>query len=166
MSTRRRGVPNAPTGGYAFTLLDELRASPTEPLPAAQRQARVKDARFNLDQLAHGAAPSRYNWKVLATVGNIFEVMLELELVQDPEKLLWRAQNVLKSAAEHAIEHDVLPRLVGVEIEVIASLINAYEEVLEVLPHRDLIRVLRETDKRMRVRRPGDFDANPAKRKR
>jgi hypothetical protein len=165
MSTRRRGVPHNPAAGYAFTLLDEIRASKTDPLPLAQRQARVKDARDNLAMLTHGAEPSRFHWRVLATVGNIFEVMLELEMVNDPEGLLWKAQNTLKAAAEYSIEHGVAPRLVGEEAETIASLINAYEEVMAVISHREFIRVLRETDKRMRVLRPGDYNANPAKRR-
>lgn len=164
MSTRRRGLPPL-NQSHAYTLLDEMAASPTEPLPASLREARIKDARFNLDELIHGLTPTSYNWKVLATVGNVLEVMLELKMIQDPGEALLAAQRTLRDAAEYALDHGVAPRLAGAEIEPIATLLNAYEEVLEALPHRDLIRVLRETEKRMRVRRPGDYDASPRKRK-
>jgi hypothetical protein len=161
MSTRRRGLPPIHESN-TYSLLDEMMASATEPLPAAQREERIKDARFHLEELATGTAPTRLNWKTIAMIGNIFNVMTELKMVDDPDNLTTQVQHTLKAVAERAVAGQAL-RLGRDEMPVVASLINAYEEVLEVLPHRDLIRALRETEKRVRVWRPGDFNANPAK---
>jgi hypothetical protein len=162
MSTRRR---NAPDGDFAFSLLDEIRASPEHPMPDGERQVNVQAARQHLGQLAYGAAPSRLNWKVLSTIGNFFQTMLTLGMIQDEDGLLDHAKAVLFTASKHAVEHGTMLRLVGAEVAIMENMLEAYDEVLAALPHRDAIRVFRETDKRMRVRRPGDYDANPEKGK-
>jgi hypothetical protein len=161
MSTRRRNIPG---GDFAFSLFDEIRASPEHPMPAAERERNVTGARRHLEQLAYGAAPSRLNWKVLATIGNFFQTMLTLDLVKGEDGLLEHAKAVLYSASQHADKHGVPLRLVGVEVAIMENLLQAYDNVLAALPHRDFIRVCRETDKRMRVQRPGDYDANPARK--
>jgi hypothetical protein len=150
----------------AFGLFDELTASPTEPMPKVFAEARERDARAHLEYLATGDDPTRYHWKVCAMVANIIEVMGELGMVQDTAGLLQDAQQVLKDSADYAIAHGVPPRLVGPEVRAIEVLIDAYADVMEALPHRDFIRAVRETDKRLRgTKRPDDYDANPAKRR-
>lgn len=168
MSTRRRGTPPPRKLGEAqLTLFDELAASPTVPMPKAFAEARLKDARKHLEYLAVGDDPTRYHWVVVATVGNVIEVMVELGMIQDPGGLLQDAQQVLKDCADYALDHGVPPRLVGAEVHAIEALLDAYADVMAALPHRDFIRAIRETDKRARgQKRPGDYDANPAKRKR
>jgi hypothetical protein len=162
MSTRRR---KAPDGDFAFSLLDEIRASPEHPMPAAKREDEMRAAQSHLANLAYGAVPTRQNWKVLTTVGNLFQTMLTFGLVKDEDGLLEHAKAVLYSASQHAAKHGVPLRLVGAEVAIMENLLLAYDEVLQALPHRDFVRVCRETDKRMRVQRPGDYDANPAKSK-
>lgn len=165
MSTRRRGLPPLPKDRAYLTLFDELAASPTNPMPPEFAEARLKDARAHLDELASGHDPTRYHWKVLATCGNVIETMAELKLIEDPGGLLQDAQQVLKDSADYAVEHGVPPRLVGQEVHAIDALLDAYADIMAAMPHRDFIRAVRETDKRMRAPRPGDYDANPAKRK-
>lgn len=168
MSTRRRGVPPPKPGltGYNFTLLDELQASPDQPMPAADAARRVAEVRRNLDALAHGTQPDKVNWRLVALAGNILEVMRELDMIQDPDDLLLDSFGVLRAVAEHATQHGVPPRLVGTEIAIVDGMVQAFEDVLKEMPHRSVIRAMRETDKRMRVLRPTDYDANPNKRRR
>lgn len=165
MSTRRRGLPPLPKDRPTFTLFDEMAASPTDPMPAGFAEARLKDARSHLEYMITGDDPTRYHWKVIATVGNIIEVMDELGMTTDAHGLLQDAQQVLKDVADYSIEHGTPPRLVGAEITAIETLLDAYADVMATMPHRDFIRAVRETDKRMRAPRPSDYDANPAKRR-
>jgi hypothetical protein len=162
MSTRRRNTPHPNDMGMHYTLLDELRASPTEPMPEATRRARMADIRKHFHELAYGLAPTRREWKVIAVVGNMFETMLRFKMVEDPHGILAAAQSVLIQVAEHALDNSVPVRLVGTEVAIIETLIDAYGDVLEALPHRDIIKVARETN--IQMRKPG-YDANPAKRK-
>ena len=161
MSTRRR----IPQGDFAFSLFDEMRASPTEPMPAGERQLNVARAREHLGHLTYGADPNRQNWKVLAVIGNFFQAMLDQKLIQDPDNLLGAAKAVLLASSNYAADHGVMVRLSPPEAAVIENLISAYDDVLAALPHRDFIRAVRAADKRMRQRLPGDYDANPAKRR-
>jgi hypothetical protein len=167
MSTRRRGVPPPKPGltGYNFTLLDELRASPDHPMPERDAARRVAEVRKNLDALAHGTQPDKVNWRLVALAGNILEVMRELDMINDPDDLLADSFGVLRSVAEYATQHGVPPRLVGAEIAIVDGMVQAFADALAGLPHRTVIRAMRETDKRMRVLRPTDYDANPNKRR-
>lgn len=164
MSTRRK-VPKP--AGSSLSLVDEMIASPTAPMPAEDARQRVAAAREHLDALQHAAEPTVMNWRVCAMVGNVIEVMLGLGLVQDDEGLLANAQRVLRAASEHAIAHNVPPRLVGAEVQHVAALVDAFEQVLAEVPHRAMVRVFRETDVLMRrlnqgQRRPGDYVARRA----
>jgi hypothetical protein len=161
MSTRRK-VPKP--AGTSLSLVDEMLASPVHPLPPADAAERVRAAREHLEQLQHAAEPTVMNWRVCAMVGNVIEVMLTMQLIDDPDRVLANAQGVLRAASEHALAHDVPPRLVGVEASAISDLIDAFEHVLAEVPHRTMIRVFRETDVLMRrlnagQRRPGDYVA-------
>lgn len=158
MSTRRKKIP-LPRPGESFTLVDEMMASPVRPMPAADAADRVRDARSHLASLTHGAEPTTMDWKVCATVGNLIEIMLEFGLIQDDDGLLANAQRVLKDVAEHAITHNVAPRLVGAEVQFVEAIVDAYEHVLAELPHRTMLRVFRETDKRMRMVKLGHVRA-------
>lgn len=166
MSTKRKGVP-PPRGAArdAFTLLDELQASPTEPMPTADAARRVSEARKNFRILVDAAEPHKVNWQVVTMVSNVLEVMRELDMIQDPEGLLHDSYLTMCAVSEHANEHGVPPRLVGAEITTVEGMINAFEHVLAAVPHRDVIRAMRELDKRLRVLKRTDYDANPAKRK-
>lgn len=157
MSTRRKVPVSRP--GESFTLVDEMMASPVKPMREEDAAERVRNARSHLTALTHAAEPTTMDWKVCATVGNLIEVMLELALVQDDDGMLANAQRVLKAAAEHAITHNVAPRLVGIEATFIEALVDAYELVLAEVPHRTMIRVFRETDKRMRMIKLGHVRA-------
>jgi hypothetical protein len=161
MSTRRK-VPKAT--GQSYGLVDEMLASPVNPLPAADAADRVRAARASLEALQHATEPAVMDWRVCAMVGNVIEVMLSMELIEDPAGVLADAQGVLRAASEHAIEHNVPPRLVGAEVRAVEALVDAFELVLTTKAHRTMIRVFRETDVLMRrlnqgQRRPGDYVA-------
>ncbi len=98
MSTRRKKLPPPGRAGDSFTFMDELMASPIEPMPASDVASRVAAAQFHLERLATAPEPSVMDWRVCAMVGNVLEVMIELEIAQDPDGLLAEAFAALRAA--------------------------------------------------------------------
>jgi hypothetical protein len=157
--TRRRKTP-APKDAY--TLVDELMASPTAPMSAADAAVRVNAARRALEHIQTADKPAVMDWRTCAMVGNVIEVMLERGSAQDPDGLLADAQRALRQASERAIREGVPIRLTGPGLTAVTWMIDSFEEMLAVAPHRMMIRAFRETDKRIReldrgARRPGDY---------
>lgn len=163
MSTRRK-TPKPPRPGESFTLVDEMMASPTAPMPAADAADRVSVARQHLAEIQTAPAPTVMDWRVCAMVGNVVEVMLELGYIDDPDGLLMDGQAALRYAAERALDRTGVIRFTGDELRAVAELIDGYADILGFLAHRKVIRAFRETEKRMRAldagqRRPGDYVA-------
>jgi hypothetical protein len=147
-----------------FTLMDEMLASPTEPMPADDAASRVAAALHHLERLATEPAPNVMEWRVCAMVGNFMEVLLELGIAQDPDGLLVDAFAALRAAAERNLRAGKTIRLTGPGLVAIRGLIRDFAEILEQAPHRTIIRAFRETDKRVRSldrggRRPSDYVA-------
>lgn len=164
MSTKRKGSPAPPKPGESLTLVDEMLASPTEPMPAADAATRVAVARLHLERLQTMPSPGVMDWRVCAMVGNVIEVMIEFDLAQDPDGLLQDAQAALLEASERALTKGAPLRFTGRGLTAVTWLVDAFEALLAEAPHRTMVRVFRETDKRMRAlsqgrRRPGDYIA-------
>lgn len=163
MSTRRK-TPKPGAPGESFSLAEELIASPTNPMPAPDAAERVRVAREHLERLQYAAEPTVMDWRVCAMVGNVIEIMLELGIVQDAQGLLQDAQAALLEASERALNRGAPIRLSGTGIKSLTWLVDSFEDILTLVPHRTMVRAFRETDKRMRAlnlgqRRPGDYIA-------
>lgn len=164
MKTRHKKGPPRPVPGESYTLVDEMLASPSNPMPPADASERVRAAREHLAQIQTAPRPALMDWRVCAMVGNVIEIMLELGVVQDHQGLLPDAQEALKEASERALSTGAPIRLTGRGLTSVTWLIDSFEEILALVPHRTMIRAFRETDKRMRMldrgqRRPGDYIA-------
>jgi hypothetical protein len=163
MSTRRK-TPRLARPGEVLTLVDEMMASPVNPMPEADAADRVAVARLHLANIQTAPVPTVMDWRVCAMVGNVVEVMIELGYIDDPDDLLMDGQAALKDAAERALERTGVIRFTGDELRVVGELIDGFADILGYLPHRKVIRAFRETDKRMRAldagqRRPADYVA-------
>lgn len=150
MSTRRKRTPPVGRPGDMYTLMDEMLASPTAPMPASDAASRVAAALHHLERLATEPTPGVMDWRVCAMIGNVMEVMLELGLAQDPDGLLVDAFAELRAAAERNLRAGKTIRLSGTGLVKVRGLIRDFGDILEQAPHRTMIRVFRETDKRVR----------------
>lgn len=162
MSTRRKNSPPPARPGEAYTLVDEMLASPDHPMPPADAAERAGAARAALEDLQTAGNPAVMSWRVCAMVGNLIETMLELGFIDDPTGLLPEAQEALRGAAERALARQVPIRFTGQALAAVTWMIDGFEDVLTATPHRKMIRAFRETSKRMVMldrgaRRPTDY---------
>lgn len=148
MSTRRKRTYRLDPRD-SFTMIDELMASPTEPMPAAMAADRVATAMRHFQQITTALAPTSLDWRCCAMIGNIMEVLLELEIVQDPDKLLQDAFQALRAAAGRNIAKGLAIRLDGPGMASVRTLIEQYGEILAAAPHRTIINAYRQTERRM-----------------
>ena len=92
-----------PTVRRHYTLLHELLASPTEPLPAAHQMHQLTKMWLGLAALETAAAPCTDDWRVCSDAINLMETLvLEMRAADDRHGLLADAVAALAKALAHA----------------------------------------------------------------
>lgn len=143
-----------------FSLLDEMTASPIMPMNPAYTVDRITVARLCVESLRAGTG-LRYEWLVMATICNVFEVMLKEGFVQDPDGLLEECQRILMgtnmrwiTAGDGALQVDETGYFH------LNSLVTDFEECLTDAPARLMVRSIRLADAWQRehsVQQPANF---------
>lgn len=132
-----------------YTLLEELHASRTEPLPAAACQQRAMVARLSLESMRNGLARGE-DWEVIAVVCNIFEVMLRERMVVDPGGLVQQCARVLIDGLE-LIRSGTPVMLQPKEYQLLQWLVTDWEECMCAANARTVMRAFRLTDEGQRA---------------
>jgi len=147
-----------------YTLLDELMASPSEPLPEAWRTHQLTRMYDGLRQLETAAEPKPDDWRVVSDAVNLVETLvLEMKVCQDENNLLMDAITALAVAGQRNKREGKPIRLDGPGIQAVRSILQDYSDLLSTLPARTMIRCHRLTEKRIRDilkgrRRPHDVE--------
>ncbi len=131
-----------------YTLIDEMMASPTEPLPKAWRVGQLTkmyDALHQLEQ-APGATPN--DWRLVSDAVNLVETLVEMKVCEDDSGLLMDAITALAMAGRRSKNEKSL-RLDGEGIQAVRSILSDYAYLIDVLPARVMIRCHRLTEKRL-----------------
>ena len=156
-----------------YSVLDELMASDSQPMPAEKRAYQLTSMRQGLDEMLHAAAPSADAWRVLSDAVNLLETLVlggeapqrdaagrivgshwrgcdgaPVE-VRDSSGLLLDAIAALAHAGNRAM-HGKPMRLDGPGISAVRAVLEDYQAALECLPARTMIRCHRKTAARMR----------------
>ena len=156
-----------------YSVLDELMASDSQPLPAEKRTYQLKRMRQGLDDLMHAAMPGADSWRVLSDAVNLLETLVQhgeapikdasgkviasywrdcdgdaLE-IRDNSGLLLDAITAMTKAGQRMFEGQPL-RLDGPGIAAVRAVLEDYQAALETLPHRTMVRCHRATEKRIR----------------
>lgn len=151
--------------GRSYTLLDEMLASPTDPLPVRIQLAQTQAMLGGLAQLETAVSPSKEHWRACADAVNLFETLvtrgpwpLDAKDLSDPEKqwaviedksgLLQQATRELVLAGQRHVKGASL-RLSGLGIQAVRAVLEDYTRVLSALPARTMIRCHRLTKKRI-----------------
>jgi hypothetical protein len=121
-----------------YSHFDVLMASPTEPLPLKKRQHQMSMMRAALARLHNSTSPSRHDWMAVATAVDMMETLLDMGLVQDPDKALEDAMIAL-------MQNNVN----DIEFKIFNGIFEDYEYVMENLSARTMIAVHRATEKRI-----------------
>lgn len=146
-----------------YTLIDEMMASPTEPLPQEWRTYQLTRMYAGLSNLEQADNPTPDDWRVVSDAVNLVETLVvEMKVCQDDSGLLMDAITALAMAGKRSKEGKTL-RLDGAGIVAVRSILRDYSELIEVLPARVMVRCHRLTEQRIQdmlngKRRPHDVE--------
>jgi hypothetical protein len=132
-----------------YTLLDEMTASPTEPLPQAWRTHQLTKMYQGLHQLEQGEDPQPNDWRLVSDAINLVETLVqEMKVCEDGSGLLMDAITAMAKAGKRSKAGQSL-RLDGEGIVAVRSILSDYAELIDMLPARVMVRCHRLTEKRL-----------------
>lgn len=128
-----------------YSLLDELTASPTEPMAQAKRDYHLGVIKAALHKLKTSENPGYEAWKQVATAVNLMETLIKMGILADPDKLIEDAARGMNDAALRFLEMNKPLRFDGPGLTAVTNLLADYEEVIGQIPHRTMIKAYRKT---------------------
>jgi hypothetical protein len=134
-----------------YTLLDEISASPTEPMPAAKQVHQLNRMWGGLAALQTGATPTADDWRVCSDAVNLMETLVLMGEAHDPDGLVDACAQALAQAGRRHKEHGAALRLTASGLNDLRGVLDDYAEALGTLPARVLVRCHRLTEKRIRA---------------
>lgn len=160
---KKRSKPRAQKRTTHYTLLQEICASATEPLPEFWRTTQLTSMWDGLAQLETAATPDTDDWRVCSDAVNLLETLVGMGEVEDAQGLLMDAITALAEAGKRHMNEGKPLRLSGPGMHAVRAVPTDYSEVLELLPARTMIRAHRLTEKRLQEildgkRKPHDVE--------
>jgi hypothetical protein len=143
--------------------MDEMMASPTEPLPLEYRTHQLTRIYEGLNAMETAPVPTTDDWRVVSDAVNLMETLVvEMKVCEDFDGLLMDAITGLALAGKRNMAGGSI-RMDGVGIKSVRAILSDYAELLDVLPARVMIRCHRLTEKRLHElldgkRRPHDVE--------
>jgi hypothetical protein len=143
---RKRQIAKAK---QVYSMLDEMMASPTEPLTQEKRQYQLLRMYEGLRALEIAPEPSTEDWRVVSDAVNLMETLiLEMKICEDASGLLMDAITAMAKAGQRNLAGGAI-RLDGPGIQAVRAVLRDYAELIEVLPARTMVRCHRLTEKRI-----------------
>ena len=132
-----------------YTLLDEMAASPTEPLPLAWKPYQLTRMYEGLAAMEKAPSPTTDDWRVVSDAVNLMETLIEtMQVCEDSSGLLMDAITAMAHAGRRNTAGGAI-RLDGAGIQAVRAVLEDYAVLLDVLPARAMIRCHRLTEKRL-----------------
>jgi len=132
-----------------YTILDEMMASPTEPLPLEYRTHQLTRMYEGLAAMEKGDHPTTDDWRVVSDAINLMETLVvEMKVCEDASSLLMDAITAMAHAGRRNTAGGAI-RLDGAGIQSVRAVLEDYAALLDVLPARTMIRCHRLTEKRL-----------------
>ena len=156
-----------------YSMMDELLASDTQPMPERNRTYQLRRMADALHELMHAPQPGTNAWRVVSDAVNLLETLVQhgeapikdasgkviasywrdcdgdaME-IRDNSGLLLDAITAMTKAGQRMFEGHPL-RLDGPGIAAVRAVLEDYQAALETLPHRTMVRCHRATEKRIR----------------
>jgi uncharacterized protein YyaL (SSP411 family) len=132
-----------------YTLLDEMAASPTEPLPLAWKTYQLTRMYEGLAAMEKAPSPTTDDWRVVSDAVNLMETLIEaMKVCEDSSGLLMDAITAMAMAGKRNTAGGAI-RLDGAGIQAVRAILEDYAALLDVLPARTMIRCHRLTEKRL-----------------
>lgn len=131
-----------------YTMIDELAASPTDPLPAELRTHQLTRMWQGLAAIEQAPAPTKDDWRVVIDAVNLMETLIEIGALEDGQGLLQDAVAGMAMAGKRALQGGAI-RLDGQGIRAVRAVLEDYAEATAVLPARVMVRAHRKTEARI-----------------
>ncbi|PKO71092.1 MAG: hypothetical protein CVU23_06195 [Betaproteobacteria bacterium HGW-Betaproteobacteria-17] len=145
MSRRKR----SPAHAYTYSMVDELLASPTEPMPVAKRTLQLSRMWEGLVAIETGAEPKAVDWRYCSDAVNLLETLVrEMHVAEDTTGLLQDAITALAHAGQRHFTHGTI-RLDGPGMRAVRMVLESYADLIEQLPERTVVRAHRLTERRI-----------------
>lgn len=132
---------------YTYSLVDELMASPADPLPSEKRTHQLARMWQGLASIERDAEPTKADWKLCSDAVNMVEALVELGVCDDSSGLLDDAAVALGAAGQRSLDGKPI-RLDGPGIQAVRAVLQDYAELIAVLPARVMIRAHRRAERR------------------
>jgi hypothetical protein len=143
--------PRNPFAPRTYTLVDEITASHIHPMPADFRRHQLTRMWQGLVSLETAPEPSNDDWRVVSDAVNLMETFIrEMQICQDPGNLLNDAVTAMAMAGKRKVDQGKPLRLDGPGIQATRAILEDYRDLLDVLPHRTVVRCHRMTERRIR----------------
>lgn len=130
------------------SLMDELRASPVQPMRPELLAPGLLLSYLGLDALAHHGA-TQAECADVSDVLNVSAAMLELGIVQDTYNVIQTAKNALGEAYTVSVGQGLV-RLTGEGLEALQAVFTGYSDVVAVIPARSFVASVRLAQRRVR----------------
>lgn len=161
VSMKRRNR-NLLTNHLTYTLLDEMTASPTQPLPEATRRHQLTRMWAGLASIEKAATPTTDDWRVCSDAVNLMETLVDMYVVEDNSGLLQDAITALAMSGKRHTAGNAI-RLDAQGIQAIRAVLEDYASVIEQVSARTMIHCHRLTERRIREmllgrKRPHDVE--------
>jgi uncharacterized protein YyaL (SSP411 family) len=156
---KRRKQTATPT----YSLIDEMTASPTEPLPEATRRHQLTRMWAGLASIEKAAAPTPEDWRVCSDAVNLMETLVDMYIVEDNSGLLQDAIEALALSGRRHLKGGASIRLDAQGIQAVRAVLEDYAAVIEQVSARTMIHCHRRTERQIREilmgrKRPHDIE--------
>lgn len=131
-----------------YSLMDEIMASGTDPLPAEKIRHQLSRMYQGLHSLETAEQPTMDDWQVVSDAVNMLETFVEKDICEDQTGLLTDAVSAMAQAGRRHIQHGVI-RLDAKGIATIRAVLEDYAQLIEVLPARVMIHCHRKTEMKL-----------------
>ena len=143
-----------------YTLMDELVASPTKPLPDNKRIVHMTKIHQALGAMISDDAATTDDWRVVSDIVNMIETLTthagghwpdcdgDLIHMKDETGLLLEAMTAMAVCGKRHVGGEKI-RLDEAGANALRAIVGSYEDVISALPERSMIKCHRLTERRM-----------------
>ena len=133
----------------AYSLMDELMASSTNPMPEKMQVYQMTKIYEALNSLETAPVATVEDWRLVSDAVNMLETLVtEMQVCEDSSGLLDDAVNAMAKAGIRHLAGASL-RLDAAGIQAARSVVEDYGLMLATLPHRTMVKCHRLTEKRI-----------------
>lgn len=134
-----------------YTAIDELRASPVDPLPAEWRRHQLTRMYEGLHAIETAPQPTDDDLRVVTDATNLLETLIAMGEAQDPAHTLRQAMAALAVAFARARESGAPIRIDSAHLQTVRGALEDYAALLGALPARTVIHAHRKTEQRIQA---------------